>query len=523
MAQHLGAIAALLALGMATTSTAAAQGFDASIVGEGSSEEPERDTTEGDAVDFETGGNFGYERLDEINYLAPTLTGDLRLSFFQSAIRVPLRLDASSGDIRDKDWDEGSDFFRIGRCVRMDFSSRRRYEREQGLCLPWDVHRDDYYMSLRMGPVSDFDLGHGTLLRAYNNNLDPDHYQAGVIGDLQFHQFVHSKLIIDNVTRPELIGATFSLQPFAYEADQTAQRFEFRHNFRLQVTAVSDLGAPVDVRTAFGEALTDEAGNLLYRRRPVTAVGADLRYRFVFGEQIELEARADWNWLVDHGMGGHAQVWWIYNHPDRIYSVRGLGEFRYLQDDYIPNYFDSFYFIQRQQYGLSPGAQRQVDAILTDEDGVFTTKQEYLAALPGGDWKMGVLGGVQFEAYRGSGDDRRTAVRARLFLSDVFGRSDDGQFLVTLEVPRLNDHIDVYAMFARQNFDDLVDIFSLDNTLIKLLVRYDLSEQMYLLMNYGRIWQLEVNAEGRTADGFDSNNEFGISFGFAEEITGGEL
>lgn len=479
-----------------------------------------RDTDATEETVFDTGGELGYARLDSLNYVVPTPAADIRLDFFQAAVRIPLRLETGSFDIRSEDWDETSDYLRVGQCVRMDWSSEGRFEREHGLCLPWDVHRDDYYFSVRLGPVYDYTLGHGTVLRAYSSNLNPDHYRAGAVGKLQFHQFVRSEFLIDNVTRPELVGATVGFRPFGYEVEQTEWLYEYRHNFQINATAVSDLGAPADVRTAFGRALTDEAGNLLYRVDPVTVVSGDIQYRFVFGEQIELEARVDWNWIVEQGMGGHGQIWFIYNHPDWVYSVRGIGEFRYIQDDYIPNYFDSYYLIQRQQYGLTEGAQDQLDRLLSDDQGVFTTKQEYLAALPEEDWRAGYLGGIDVELYRSAevDDQRRTAVRFRLFISDTFSREDDGQFLATLEIPRLSDDIDVYALYSRQNFDDIVDIFQLEDTLVKVLVRWDLNEQFYLLMNYGRIWQLQVDDAGMSVDGFQSNNEVGLSVGFTEDL-----
>ena len=90
--------------------------------------------------------------------------------------------------------------------------------------------------------------------------------------------------------------------------------------------------------------------------------------------------------------------------------------------------------------------------------------------------------------------------------------------MLSLQVPRLADKIDIYALYSRQNFNRLVDIFQLDSTLVKVVVRWDLNEQFYVLLNYGRLWQLEVEAPGRTLTGFQSSNDFGISLGIAEGL-----
>lgn len=475
--------------------------------------EPDRDTEDGETEDLQAGGELGYANLDQTNYVAPTLSADARLHFLQAAIRIPIRFSLVSGDVRKKDWDEVGDFFRVGQCIRLDWSEHGRFEREHGLCRPWQVERDDYYLTLRIGPQNDINVGHGTIVNSYSNNLNPDHFHPGVVAEWQFHQFVVGRFVMDNLVAPSLLAGTVAVRPFAYETEQTEESYESQHQFQLNATLVSDLRAPMLVRTAFGRALSDEAANLLYTTHPVTVIGGDFQYKYVFGTQVSIEAHADWNYITDHGMGLHGQLWFVYNHPDGDYSVRGEGEFRYIAQDYIPNYFDSYYAIQRAQFGLTPETAGEVSA-----DGTFLTKQQVLDALPGGNWQGGYQLGLTFEAFAGEGDDRRSALRARFYLGDTLGRSNDGQFVLTLQVPRLAKKIDIYALYSRQNFDRLVDIFQLDNTVIKVLVRWDLNDQFYLLMNYGRLFQLSVDPTGSAAAGFQSGNDFNISLGFAEGL-----
>ncbi len=475
---------------------------------------PDRDTEEGETESLEAGGELGYANLDEANYVAPTLSADARLQFFQAAIRIPIRFRVDTGDVRERDWDEVADFFRVGQCMRLDWSEHGRFEREHGLCLPWQVERDDYYLTLRMGPQNDINVGHGTIVNAYSNNLNPDHFHPGVVAEWQFHQFVVGRFVMDNLVEPSLLAGTVAVRPFAYETEQTEESYESQHQFQLNASLVSDLRAPLQIRTAFGRALSDEAANLLYTSHPVTVVGGDFQYKYVFGTQVSIEAHADWNYITDHGMGLHGQIWFSYNHPDGDYSVRGEGEFRYIQPDYIPNYFDSYYAIQRAQFGLTPETRGAVSL-----DGTFLTKQEVLGGLPDdGSWQGGYQLGLNFEAFRGEGDDRRSAFRARFYIGGTFGRANDGQFVLTVQVPRLAKKIDIYALYSRQNFDRLIDIFHLNNTVIKVIVRWDLNEQFYVLMNYGRLFQLSVDASGSAAAGFQSGNDFNLSLGFAEGL-----
>lgn len=477
---------------------------------------PEGD--DGETVDLDAGGEFGYTRLDGISYMMPTPTADIRLHTLQAAIRIPLRVDPNTGDLRQKDWDETGDYFRLAQCVRFDFSASQRFERERGLCHPWQIPRDDYYMTFRLGPVQDFSLGHGTILNGYSNTLNPDHFQAGVVGNMQFHQFVVGNFLVDNVTNPNLLAGTLALRPFAYELEETAEWFEERHQLQVQFSAVSDLQAPDQLETAFGMALTDGDANLLYSKAPVTVLGADFEWKYAFGKQIEMEAHFDWNAITQHGMGAHAQAWFTYNHPDGVYSVHSVGEARYIQRNYVPNYFDSYYFIQRQQYQLTGRAS---DVLGAGGSPLFT-KSQFLDSLDSDDgWDPGYYFGINFEVYKGTGEERRKAIFGRMYIADTIGRGNDGQFLASLSIPRMSKKIDVHALYSRLSFGELRDIFKLDNSLVKVLVRWDLNKDFYLLMNYGRIWQLQTSTNAMTDTGFQSNNEFNISVGFQETLAGG--
>jgi hypothetical protein len=259
--------------------------------------------------------------------------------------------------------------------------------------------------------------------------------------------------------------------------------------------------------------LSDGAGNLQFTTAPVTVVGGNLEYIYAFGAQIKAELHADWNWITGHGMGGHGQVWFVYNHPEGSYTVRAQGEFRFVQRNYLPTYFDSYYEISRQQAALVDEARDDLA-----EGGAFLTKRQYLSTLQDDEWDPGIQGGFEFEAFKVAGGERRRAFFARGFFGNTFGRSRDGQFVISMEVPRLAEKIDLFALYSRQGFDEIGDMFTLQDTVVKLAVRWDLTERFYVLLNYNRIWQLAPEGSVNTVDGFQSANDFTVSIGIAEEL-----
>ena len=89
------------------------------------------DFDNGETYDVDMGAEIGFASLDHITYLAPIVAADIRLNLFQMAFRAPLRFHMTNWTLREQDWDEASDFFRLGQCVRIDWSNEGSFQRER--------------------------------------------------------------------------------------------------------------------------------------------------------------------------------------------------------------------------------------------------------------------------------------------------------------------------------------------------------------------------------------------------------
>ncbi|MCA9523643.1 MAG: hypothetical protein KC609_21855, partial [Myxococcales bacterium] len=97
-----------------------------------------------------------------------TVAGFLEWKKLSASLRVPLRFRLKDygpasprGTIRPEDWDEVSDYFRIVPFVA------------------WGTPNDAIFA--RLGEITDYTLGHGTLISGYFNSIDIDHYQPGLV------------------------------------------------------------------------------------------------------------------------------------------------------------------------------------------------------------------------------------------------------------------------------------------------------------------------------------------------------
>lgn len=485
-------------------------------------------------VDLAAGGHVGYVRLDEHNFVAPVLAADIRLYFLQAAVRIPLRFRLDTGDIREQDWDEAADFFRLGQCVRFDLASRDEaesrlpmgaraapFERERGNCQPWDMDLGDTYFSVRLGRFHDFMLGTGTILRSFSNDLNPDHFLPGLMADIKVERYITARFILDNVASPGVMGGSFTFAPVGSETPaellvRGLRRPISPHQLAIEGTVVADLQAPDRVRTAFGLGLVDAQRNLLTTVTPLLVVGANLQYIYQLDTEFLLGARADLNWITGFGMGGHAQAGAIIQHPQADWRLILGAEGRLFQGNYVPTYFDSYYQINSQQYTLTDGLVEQLGGQR------FVTKREFLESLDPDDWRGGYQAGFRFELRSGTPFvDQRVLFFAQLYAGDNIERDNDGEVTLTIGVPRLSDAIDIYALYSRQSIDSFGDLFELDDTLVKLHVRWDLLRGlMYVLLEYGRIWQVLIDQESFSTLGFTSENVFNISLGFEAGIAG---
>jgi len=208
---------------------------------------------------------------------------------------------------------------------------------------------------LRAGELADASLGHGTIVRGYHNAIDPDHPHAGLLLEVR-EADADVEALVDNYLAPRLIGGRMAARPID-------------DRFTLGGTASFDLSAPREVREDFsGNRSVDPTRNLETTGGVLGMAGADVEYLFGARGKSWLAPYVDANVLLGTGTGLHAGA--HASLPAGRLRLRAQGEYRLGSDRYLPAYADALYDVERLQFSLArPGRDPLPKRSVVDQGG----------------------------------------------------------------------------------------------------------------------------------------------------------
>jgi hypothetical protein len=284
------------------------------------------------------GVGIGYFNLDSVHYITATPMVDL--SFFDKRLHLnfgaPINVtlfDPNNGGfavparkrIRTQDWDEWTDYFKIIRRVQ------------------WGRKEDRVF--LRLGRVGATSIGHGGLMRRYNNNMLANSTRVGFEVDLN-SDYGGGEAFISDVTlqSSRVVSALGFVKPLGWMKHYTPK------SLSLGVVYAGDLGAPSALRRdGEGVVLTDRGGNPYFDRTMIHGLGASVEVKPLrIGDIVDLKTYFEFNQLLGYGNGVTVGVLGRFNLAS-IFAIRARLEYRNLGSQYIPSYFDTFYEIQKLQ------------------------------------------------------------------------------------------------------------------------------------------------------------------------------
>jgi hypothetical protein len=148
---------------------------------------------------FRGGGDLGFARLEDGNFLSVNAEALLRVWNFRLGLAAPLRFDLTGSSVlRQRDWDEARDAARVARCLRFDIGNfDRPPDRYDPTCDSYDFSGnrfDRVYFSTRLTPLRNVKLGHGTLVNGFRNSFDPDHPALGIDSEFLLWDLTHPHL-----------------------------------------------------------------------------------------------------------------------------------------------------------------------------------------------------------------------------------------------------------------------------------------------------------------------------------------
>lgn len=136
----------------------------------GAQQQPGANTTgeEERYVAFRAGGDMGYARIEDEDFVSVNAQALLRVWNFRFGLVAPLRINVSRLGLRQRDWDETRDFARVPQCLRLDLGDYDRpADRFDPACMPYAHSGEAVQLpvfSMRFAPINGVTFGEGTLV-----------------------------------------------------------------------------------------------------------------------------------------------------------------------------------------------------------------------------------------------------------------------------------------------------------------------------------------------------------------------
>jgi hypothetical protein len=376
--------------------------------------------------------------------------GSLSLGLF-GRVRILMQEDTDgSGVVRDRDWDEVSDYVHILRYLRYQRTFQNR-------------SLGPIHLQAQAGEILGYTLGHGTLVRDYSNVADPDHLHAGIHLGLSGERWSFGAMV-DNFIDPAVIASRFTLKPV-----KAATRLTIGTSFVIDPRA--PLTIIVDGQSRVRR--TDSAYNLQAENEPLALWGVDLGYELGGRERGRLTPYLDLNTSMLGGFGFHAGA--LGEVPLGKTSARLLGhaEYRAGVGAYSPTHVGTFYDVERYQASLSwSGPPRDVEL----------------------DDRSAKLAAVVREAYSGQGVVAQTGVQVPRWVNLKLGVSyRPGPDAVSLWWRATTSPIPRLRLGALMLMRGLGGSYPGTSGLMAMAEgRYRVTDNIYAMAQYTRVWALSA-------------------------------
>ena len=387
------------------------------------------------------------------------------------------------GRLRSQDYSELGEFLQIIRYLT--------YGRKEA-----DIYLD-------VGSRAPTTIGHGTLVRRLNPNINVDRTQVGAQFDA-YWDWAGFQAHTSNLATWEMAGALAFFRPLGLFTSE-----EIPKSLSFGLTYFHDLVAPSSLQLERGLMQIDRHFNPVPEETELLAsLALNFEFKFLKTRTSDIKVYAERSGFTDEqlGSGYFGGLLGRFNlGNDTVHAFRARTEYRTFDANYVPSYFDTFYEITQYQFN-DP-----------DESQYPLTKLEVLRARKNDPRRHGcyleLTYGLRDIISLGLAYEHATAAAG----SDY----RDSNFIAHIELP-LQYRLQVFATYYRRNPEDLRSLFELGNeSLLFSAARFQILPIMYLNLSYQHSFQLEdlFEMEGvRVANRFSSTSSLSGNLEMAFEF-----
>lgn len=270
-------------------------------------------------------GGLGMTWIDGTAYTTFTIAPELAFGKLGIGLNIELYFNNSEGfKFRKESWDKGAGILRMIRYLR------------------WGVKHDPLY--IRVGSLQAATLGHGFILGYYSNEANYDQRKIGLAFDMDFNRFGF-ETISNNLGNLEIIGGRVFYRPLYTTGIPILKNLEFGASYVTDVNPDN----------------SKESKDAIYEW------GADIGLPIIKSKFFTTTLYGDYAKINDYGDGTAVGIMATMPNLIGLLGIHAKLEKRFLNDQFLPNYFNTLYELERQAINAAD-YDLAVSGLLTKKD-----------------------------------------------------------------------------------------------------------------------------------------------------------
>jgi len=250
-------------------------------------------------------GGFGVTWIDGKSYTTFTIAPELSIGKFGAGLNLELLFDNNNGfKFRKVGWEKGAGALRMIRYLR------------------WGVKHDPLY--IRIGSLQSATIGHGFIMGYYSNAANYDSRKIGLEFDVDFDR-IGFESVTSNLGNLEVLGGRLYYRPLL------STNIPIIKNFEVGASYITDMNP--DNRTK-----TDDG---------IQEWGVDIGLPIIQTQLFNTTIYADYAKIPNFGDGKAVGVMGGMPNLLGLIGINAKYEYRFLNDQFLPNYFNMLYELER--------------------------------------------------------------------------------------------------------------------------------------------------------------------------------
>jgi len=325
-------------------------------------------------------------------------------------------------ELRKADWNTASDYLKVFKQVTLG--------------------RKEDHLFVNIGITHGVSIGHGAVMRRYDANPDLDRTRLGLQLDAYNDYAGFESFLADIAFQTQVMGGLVFVKPLSLFSDDVTAK-----SFSLGAHYTTDLEAPKSLVKQGAFIPTDSSGYPQHLSTQLGIYGFDIEVKPVhLGTWLDLKVYGDYSKIANAGGGmtGGLLMRSSFGSGKLVSAARVRLEARYYDNNYVPQYFDGLYEIEKFRMVHLPG---NITNTPIAPAANLPTKYEAVVNAPSGGRHTSVYGEATY------------AIVNRLVLGAGLERVTDlGTYnlLVHLEVPAI-EILRLYLSYQKLGFGSMGD------------------------------------------------------------------